>query len=221
MNLDDFNAAFAALGDEAERGQFLSGMSRGMNAGSFRESTQAFKDGFEVGHAMRQSAEDYRETKKKAGRLGGNPELTKAKDNHEVNHEDIQKVDQMDNHEVNHEPTTWINQSLILNPSNNTTPPAEPETKRKTRRTTPKIDWHQTLGDKHDEFFELFGAWPKGSKQRPYDAAKAYLEARDVASHECILGEAQDLVRRAKGHVVRLDTWLHDQCWEITQKEWE
>ena len=76
LNLDDFNAAYAALDDDHEKAQFLKGFSRGMNAGIARvDSTLAFQSGFDMGQQMRQEAEAYRNHQSTCGAKGGNPNL--------------------------------------------------------------------------------------------------------------------------------------------------
>jgi hypothetical protein len=78
LNLDEFNAAFAALGDDVERSQFLAGISRGMNGGATREgASTSFSEGFGLGQGMRLEAEEYRRGRAENGRKGGRKGTTK------------------------------------------------------------------------------------------------------------------------------------------------
>ena len=62
LNLDIFNAAFAALDDQADRSDFLMGLSRGMNGGKVKEDcSDPMSVGFSIGEAMRSEAEGFRE----------------------------------------------------------------------------------------------------------------------------------------------------------------
>jgi hypothetical protein len=76
LNLDDFNAAFAVLADDVERGQFLGGMSIGMNSGTARPSApDPLLEGYALGKAMRDEAEAYRQSQAVKGSKGGRPPL--------------------------------------------------------------------------------------------------------------------------------------------------
>lgn len=109
MNLDTFNAAFAALDDDTERSKFLLGLSRGMNGGSVKATSGPVWQGFQIGHEMRQEAENFRACKKVYGRLGGRP-----------------KTNQQVNHEVDHQVNQNGTQSSILNPLTSNPNPIEP-----------------------------------------------------------------------------------------------
>ncbi len=72
MNLDAFNADFAALADDDERGQFLSGLSVGMNEGHPRVSAaDPFIEGYTLGKSMRDEAEALRNKSTEDGAKGG------------------------------------------------------------------------------------------------------------------------------------------------------
>ena len=74
MNLDLFNAALAALVDDAEKAQFLGGLSLGMNGGKLRpESHPPVVEGFNLGSNMRLDTESYRDAQYEKGKLGGRP----------------------------------------------------------------------------------------------------------------------------------------------------
>ena len=107
MNLDVFNAAFAALDDDTERSKFLVGLSRGMNGGPNKAPTGPLSLGFKIGHEMRQEAEDFRSKKTVDGLKGGRP-----------------KVNQDGNHVVNQDGNQSGTQSSIPNPTT-----MEPQTK--------------------------------------------------------------------------------------------
>ena len=103
LNLDEFNAAFAALGDDPERSHFLAGLSRGMNGGSQRDGVNtSFSEGFTLGQSMRKEAESFRELKTKTGSLGGRPpkedqDITKSEPN---DNQEVTKSEPNDNQEV-------------------------------------------------------------------------------------------------------------------------
>jgi len=74
LNLDSFNAAFAALADDPERSQFLAGLSRGMNGGMTRDGLSfPFQEGFLLGSEMRDEAEALRQANTINGLKGGSP----------------------------------------------------------------------------------------------------------------------------------------------------
>jgi hypothetical protein len=99
MNLDVFNAAFAALDDDTERSRFLVGLSRGMNGGSIKGSHDALTAGFRVGEEMRHEAENFRAKKTLDGLKGGRP-----------------RINQDGNQVVNQDGNQNGTQSSILNP---------------------------------------------------------------------------------------------------------
>jgi hypothetical protein len=74
LNLDEFNAALAALDDDQQRSDFLLGLSRGMNGGQLRlGADEALSMGFELGQGMRHEAEEYRAGRSVNGKRGGRP----------------------------------------------------------------------------------------------------------------------------------------------------
>lgn len=74
LNLDDFNAAFAALDDDSEKAHFLSGLSRGANGGDPKVgASSSFVSGFSIGSRMRQEAEGFRVSQTINGAKGGRP----------------------------------------------------------------------------------------------------------------------------------------------------
>ena len=69
LNLDDFNAGFAALDTEAERSDFLLGLSRGMNNGKVKDDcSDPMSVGFCLGRDMRGEAESFMEASSLAGK---------------------------------------------------------------------------------------------------------------------------------------------------------
>ena len=78
INLDAFNAAFAALAEDGERGQFLAGLSRGMNAGALRDGASApFLEGFQFGLSMREEAEAFQAKQRDFGKASAEARLAK------------------------------------------------------------------------------------------------------------------------------------------------
>jgi hypothetical protein len=74
VNLDLFNAAFAAFPSIEDKAEFVSGYSCGMNSGSLVDGRSvAFQQGFAIGKEMRIEAEAYREMKSVVGKTGGRP----------------------------------------------------------------------------------------------------------------------------------------------------
>ena len=69
LNLDEFNAGFAALDTEAERSEFLLGLSRGMNNGKVKDDcSDPMSVGFCLGQDMRGEAESFMEASSLAGK---------------------------------------------------------------------------------------------------------------------------------------------------------
>lgn len=113
INLDTFNASFAALDTAEEKADFLTGLSRGMNGGKVKDDcSDPMSVGFAVGSDMRQEAEGFR--------LNASINGSKRKSNRN-DHSVHQEVDQTVHHPGH----------PILNPiSNNpisTNPPTEKE----------------------------------------------------------------------------------------------
>lgn len=145
MNLDVFNAAFAALDDDSERSMFLVGLSRGMNGGPDKDSPGALGMGFKIGQGMRQEAEGFRAKKTADGLKGGRP-----------------RVNQDGNHLVNQDGNQNGTQSTILNPlTNNPKPEAKP-------RASKKPSWKGGFEDDIlDATTEIIGFWPNESRRQP------------------------------------------------------
>lgn len=62
INLDTFNAAFAALDSDQERSDFVVGLSRGMNAGKVKpDCSDPMSVGYAIGDEMRKEVEGFRE----------------------------------------------------------------------------------------------------------------------------------------------------------------
>lgn len=118
LNLDDFNAAFAALGDDAEKAQFLHGLSLGMNAGEPREGCpEPTREGFDLGRSMRSEAEVYRAGRVEIGKRGGPASWKHPKEPH-GKPEGEPHGSPRGNHLVNHDGT----QSTIHNPGTEVPP---------------------------------------------------------------------------------------------------
>lgn len=61
INLDTFNAAYAALDGALEQAEFLAGLYRGMNGGKVKDDcSDPMSVGFAIGSEMRQEAEGFR-----------------------------------------------------------------------------------------------------------------------------------------------------------------
>lgn len=61
MNLDTFNSGYAALDNEQDRAEFLTGLYKGMNGGKVKDDcSDPMSVGFAVGQEMRTEAENFR-----------------------------------------------------------------------------------------------------------------------------------------------------------------
>jgi hypothetical protein len=157
LNLDEFNAAFASLGNDVERSQFLAGLSRGMNAGSVRDdSSQAWLEGFDIGSSMRYEAEGFRGQKSSAGSASAKARLEKYGSSRP------NTVRTPLEHTANTVRTPFeqpSNQSTIHNPQSNnqqTTIDTKGMPAKRGRK-----DWQEAFpGEVLEAFQEIQGFWP-------------------------------------------------------------
>ena len=83
FNLDIFNAAYAALNDDQEKAQWLTGFSRGLNAGSLKDGVpEVLRQGFDLGLQMFAAADEFRAKASDAGKKGWTPKPVTPKGTH-------------------------------------------------------------------------------------------------------------------------------------------
>lgn len=104
-------------------------------------------------------------------------------------------------------------------------PPSEVHDRKKSKPATKqahKDSFEDILGSPGEVglFWEIGSIWPRTSNQKPKEAAKHYAEARQQATHECILAHAKWIVNQSGGKITRLDLWLGEQDWKTEQDEW-
>ena len=106
-------------------------------------------------------------------------------------------------------------------------PPAEPPT-RQPRKVAPKkpagdslpeILGKGTTDSLWEDFWHLSGIWPETSNIRKKDSARAYVEARKTASHECIFAWAEWTLEQSGGKITTLAAWLSNQDWQGRQEQ--
>ena len=78
FNLDELNAAFATLDDDAEVAAFARGLHRGVNLGKLKEDAPgAMVSGYDFGLSCRLKAEEFREKQKRGGITSAANRVTK------------------------------------------------------------------------------------------------------------------------------------------------
>lgn len=106
MNLDTFNSGYAALDNDQERAEFVSGLYKGMNGGKVKDDcSDPMSVGFAIGEEMRKEAEGFRERSVENG--------AKRKSNRNdqtVDHEVYQTVDLTCTQSTIHNPQSTIQQ---------------------------------------------------------------------------------------------------------------
>lgn len=123
LNIDVFNASVAALGDDQERAQFLTGMSCGMNGGCPRPGApSALLEGFSVGSEMRKEAEAFVASKSGAGNSSVQARLKKYGSAQPTSNSDRTVIEQGSNTCSNSDRTNP--QSTIYNPLTTNQPPS-------------------------------------------------------------------------------------------------
>ena len=143
LNLDTFNAAFAALDDPPEQAEFLVGLSRGMNGGKVKDNcSDPMSVGFAIGEEMRAEAEGFRDKSVQNG--------AKRKSN---------KNDLMVDHTVDQKVDLTGTQSTIHNPQSTNQKPA--------RTRKPKKDTSLIPEDLLPKVQKLCSEWPSQSLGEP------------------------------------------------------
>jgi len=71
------------------------------------------------------------------------------------------------------------------------------------------------------EFWELSPIWPEGSNIKKKESARAYAEARKVASAECIYRWAEWTLKDTDRKITTLSAWLSNQDWVGRQETHE
>jgi len=70
------------------------------------------------------------------------------------------------------------------------------------------------------DFWELSAIWPESSNIRKKDSARAYVKARQDASHDCILRWAEWTLKECNGKITTLSAWLENQDWSSREAQW-
>lgn len=150
INLDTFNSAFAALDTDSERGEFLLGLSRGMNGGKVKDDcSDPMSVGFAIGSEMRQEAEGFRQ----AAAING----SKRKSN-----ENDRVVDQEVNPTVDH-PGHPICNPISNNLNNNNPETPKASSASRPRKAAVKKDVSQIPPELLIGLQDLCRDWPRWS----------------------------------------------------------
>lgn len=195
FNLDAFNAGYAALDDDSDKAQFLTGFSRGLNGGNLKEGVSgSLSDGFQLGHEMRQEAEAFRAQASVHGKKGGKPKGTPG---------DTPKGMDGDTGNPNHKPQTTIPKSTKPKSSKPSTSPKAP------------LSLREILGDRGNDYFDLVKLFGNGKNTNAKTSAVLYLKALGEFTHEHIYQKAKnytDSVSDPK-YVCHLAKWLSEESY--------
>ncbi len=149
MNLDTFNSGYAALDNDQERAEFVSGLYKGMNGGKIKDDcSDPMSVGFAIGQEMRLEAEGFRERSVKNG--------GKRKSN---------RNDQMVDHKVYQTVDQTCTQSTIPNPQTTNPQPktTSPLRARQSRKKDESIPLPEDLVPVVDY---LISNWPPVSYEK-------------------------------------------------------
>lgn len=138
LNLDTFNAAYAALDGPQEQSDFLTGLSRGMNAGKVKDDCpDPMAVGFSIGYEMRQDAEAFIEASSNAGKKSVEAKSNRIQPPYQPPYQGS------------------LNQSIIHNPQSIQTTPLPPKRGRRTKVIEPIPEEFVPFLD------EIVSQWPR------------------------------------------------------------
>lgn len=218
FNLDTFNGAYAALDDDQDKAQFLTGFSRGLNRGALKEgNSEALAQGHLIGSQMREEAEAFSAQAvahgaKRWKKEGTHREPTgDPKGMVEGSHEGPGlrfKVQGFPGQEKT---------SVLDVPGTGDTPPPREATPKKRTSAPPKPKLDAILGPKGspDEkaYWELVKVFGGEKNPSATQSAQAFVEAIQVVPVHTILAKAKGLrssMSDAK-YMPQLFKWLDGQ----------
>ncbi len=231
FNLDDFNASYAALDDDSDKAQFLTGFSRGLNAGSLKDgASEALSCGFSLGHEMRREAEEFRAQAAIHGAKGKGThgDTRRGKGEGSLVDGDGEPHTQTTNHKPQsstHQPPAsthpGLDQEGAVPRLEHTLPGGTPHRALPKKRTTtakePKPKLEAILGPKGlpDEvaYWKLVGIFGAAKNPAPTQTAQAFVEAMLKVPAHSILAKAQNLRDSLSGpqYMPQLQKWLDGQ----------
>jgi len=188
INLDTFNAAYAALDGPQEQSEFLIGLSRGMNGGKVKDDCpDSMAVGFAIGGEMRQEAEGFR----MAASINGSKR--KSNGNHQTVHHEVDQTVHHPGHPILNPQSTNLVPSTPLPPGKESSPSRARQSAKKKESLPPPEHLLPKLGT-------IVKDWPRRS------------DYKGVITPISLLARPADLWSRIEKFVPEADRELAVDC---------